>query len=595
MQNAELSAPLATEGTLTHALDHSNLDDAAEVAEFDLDLSFQTAAPHHCNAATVADLDEQAKLDLSDWLVSQSHTVSREAKKLLAHGKARQQQAVALLALELALFQTTDWEALLKGRGINPAGIKCRHKMARAVAATFGLDVSVDDAAIAKQASQMIDRLSLAVEWLANKIEGLGVDALQRITFDDGGVGRVVDLLMDHGGINAAAETQRAINNTPEADRDLKIEIDPDDAQRMLVSAGEKALREKAGVSDESMELSVSVVVEIAGKQFPVSLEPKFMDTVKERAFAAATEVDSAVDTLGELLQVGKLVEERETDLPVNNLDDPDAASTTMRLTTRHFVLRSDKSVLISPILAEKLGSPVVIAKPKYLLATPPTRTLWELETRGRRKAEANIADPMRRKFFTSSMGDYEGTQGLARLVLTTAAAGDEAKRAEDVGVLVQPLRSASGNLPLDVSAASFKAEFELTATMLRAMAKDMPSKAKASAKAKNGKAKSASAAELSINGTTGKIELGTKTITFDAQKPSKDGTVRLRGDHLLPIVNTLVGLPLVSLLGIAVDPTGGLRMTFSTKLADYEVYAPALMKDSDLPSNRYFKAIEAK
>jgi hypothetical protein len=185
--------------------------------------------------------------------------------------------------------------------------------------------------------------------------------------------------------------------------------------------------------------------------------------------------------------------------------------------------------------------------------------------------------------------------------VVTTEAAEDKGRRAEDVGVLVQPLRSVSGNLPLDVSAAAFKAEFEfdLTATMLRAVAKDLPSKtraaAKASAKAKGGKAKPATEVKLSVKGQTGKIELGAKAVSFDALTPSKDGTVRLRGDHLLAIVHTLVELPLTGVIGVAVDPTGGLRMTFSTKLADYEVYAPALMKDSDQPSNRYFKAIEAE
>jgi hypothetical protein len=271
-----------------------------------------------------------------------------------------------------------------------------------------------------------------------------------------------------------------------------------------------------------------------------------------------------------------------------------------MRLATRHFVLRPDKSVMISPILSEEQGSPVVIARLKDFMVVPPAGALWVLETKGRRKAEANIADPTRRKFFRSSVGDHEGTQGVARLVITTEAADDEGKRTDDVGVLVQPLRSASGNLPLDVAANAFKAgfEFSLTATMLRAMDKDLPTKPKAvvktSVKAKSSKTKP-SGAKLSISGEAGKIELGAKTIVFDLQSPTKDGAIRLRSEHLLAIVHTLAELPLTSHIGVAVDPTGGMRMTLSTKLADYEVYVPALMKDSDQPSNRYFKTIEVK
>jgi hypothetical protein len=631
MTHAEVSAPLATGGTPTAAStlavlesaqprvvdDHAlGLDAtiphaviAAEagtaIAKTGADreestLDFDTVSPVAGNAADVDGLSDEDQGAISDWLVSQSNKTFLDARMHERIGEARTFQAVAMLALDMALFPRRNWDAVLKERNIDPANVTSKHKAAKAVAAAFGLDQKAADQEARERASNDIDRLSLPVEWLTGKILAMKVEDRKKITFDQAGIQTLVQIIKDSGGLNAVAKKQRESNNTPAAERELKIDIHLEEGRKLLVSAGKVALRSKAGAKDDD-ELQVCVYVEIGGKQVPAPLDPKVIEDLKDKVFAAAAPVDSVVDTLGELFQIGKLVEERETDIPANHLDDPDASSTKMRLTTRLFVLRPDKSVLISPILAEDRGSPVIIARPTDFAVITPADAQWVLETKGRRKAEANIADPMRRKFFASSVGSAEGTQGVARLVVTTEAAEDKGRRAEDVGVLVQPLRSVSGNLPLDVSAAAFKAEFEfdLTATMLRAVAKDLPSKtraaAKASAKAKGGKAKPATEVKLSVKGQTGKIELGAKAVSFDALTPSKDGTVRLRGDHLLAIVHTLVELPLTGVIGVAVDPTGGLRMTFSTKLADYEVYAPALMKDSDQPSNRYFKAIEAE
>jgi len=595
---------LSFEAAVPHAESTADAEDVVAqgaLSHEESALDFDTVSPFSGSVADVEGLNDKDRGAISDWLVSQSNKTFLDAKTHERIGEARTFQAVAMLALDRALFPKRDWDAVLRDRGIDPASAASKHRAAKAVAAAFGLDRKATDLEVRERASNTIDRLALPVEWLTGRILDMNVEERSKITFDRDGIQALVQLIKDNGGLNAAGAKQRESNNTPEAERGLKIDINLVEGRKLLVSAGMKALRAHAGAKDDNDELRLCVYVEIGGKQVPTSLDPKVIEDLEDKVFAAAAPVDSAVDTLGELLQVGKLVEERETDVPVSNLDDPDDASTAMRLTTRHFVLRPDKSVLISPILAEETGSPVVIAKPRDFMLVPSAGALCVLETKGRRKAEANIADPMRRRFFTSSIGNHDGTQGVARLVLTTAAASDDNKRAEDVGVLVQPLRSASGNLPLDVSSAMFKAAFtfSLTATMLRAVAKDLPSKAKVatkvSVKAKGGKAKSATAAKLSIDGSAGKIEMGTKAIPFDVQTPSKNGAVRLRGDHLLGIVNTVSELPLVGVIGVEVDPTGGLRMTFSTKLAEYEVYAPALTGDSDQPSNRYFKAIEAK
>lgn len=554
-------------------------------------------APYAKSVADMEALDDDAKDAVSDWLVVQSGNRAKACANAEDFIHTQSLEAVAMLALDMALFPKKDWNAALRARDINPADITSKHPTAIAVAAAFGCNQAAEDSEVRKKATNDIDRFALPVEWLRDKILAMPAIERQAITFDRDGIRSLVQIIKDSGGMNAVAQVQRDLNKTPAAERGDKIEIDPEEARQLLIRGGKAAICAQAGVSNEAEdEIKVVVSVEIGGRQIPVNLEPKVIESFKDKVFEAAVAADPKVDALGELLQVGKLVEERPTGIPANRLDDPKDSGTTMRLATRHFVLRSDKTVLISPILAEGLAVTAVVAKPKHLDIFPEGDQLWELETRMRRKAEANIADPKRRKFFKLDHGSFEGTQGVDRLVITTAAAYDEKARSEDVGILVQPLRSAEGNLPVDVTSVPFKEEitFVLTTATFYSIARALPSRAKTAAKAKSGKSKSAAVAKLTVGQNKGALELGLKNIPFDAQDLSKSGSVRLLGEHVLAIFHTVAELPLSGDVCIAVDPSGAVRFSFSTELAEYDAYAPALTKDSNQPSNRYFAVIKA-
>lgn len=360
-------------------------------------------APHASNAADVDSLDDDAKMEISVWLVTQSDKAFKGSKVFEALGEARSYQTVAMLALDLALFPKKDWDMALRARDINPENVKYKYVSAKAVAAALGLDPRAEDDKVRDKAQRDIDRLSPSVDWLMNKILAMTMEERKTITFDDAGIAALVQVLKNKG-LTEAAKAQRDFSNTPEAERGLKIEISANQGHDVLVKAGKQALCSQAGSGEDGIEPEIVVLAEIGGKQIPVPLDQKLLRAIRDHVFAAAAPVDPAVDMLGELLQIGKMVEERETNLPTNDIDDPKDPSTKKRLTTRHFVLRPDKSVLISPILAEGLGSPVVVAKLPDFIVDVPEGELLELETRGRRKAEANIADPSRRRFSSPAL-----------------------------------------------------------------------------------------------------------------------------------------------------------------------------------------------
>src|SRR5690606_27213186 len=135
---------------------------------------------------------------------------------------------------------------------------------------------------------------------------------------------------------------------------------------------------------------SLALAVEVDGKPVSAPTKLDLESPLLSQALCSLAPVDPLVDTLGELLQVGPMVAEVKTDIPVDGLKDATDPATKKRLASRHFVLKPDGTMLISPILNPE--GPVVVVKTTQPILTDWPKTLHHFHTFGRRKAEVNIA-----------------------------------------------------------------------------------------------------------------------------------------------------------------------------------------------------------
>ncbi len=549
----------------------------------------KSAEPVPANVATfsladIAGLDEAVKVQISDNWTALRQKAGSEAMNGMLLGDARTKRSIAMLAIQLAVFPDSSWTEQAKEIGVDTDMIKSKHPVAMPLVATFGFKPYSDDPKVAKQHGQYVDRWSLTVEGLKNLILGLSREEFEQITLDENGIKAVEKLLEDAGGVNElAAQQRKAKRQTPE-EREWRIDLAPAKVKAHLEDRGRQTLL--AGVKGNGTpSISLALAIEVDGKPVSAPTKLDLASPLLSQALCSFAPVDPLVDTIGELLQAGTMVEEPKTDTPVNELDDPSDPKTKMRLASRQFVLKPDGSMLISPILNPE--SPVVVVKTTVPILTDWPKTLHHFQTFGRRKAEVNIAAPERRRLFDMRVEGPGDTLGHCRVVLTTnvATTPEDAKR--DVGFLIEPLRSEQGILPLDVLDSEFKAkaklEFALDANAQQLLFGIL------------GGLKSAGdeAVTVNLDGTHVKFSTTRQLLKLGA-KTAKTGAVKIWASHLRAVVSTLTGLPLIedSVVTFATDLDGAVRFSFTTERADYAVFLPALSNDGK-PSNRYFTKMD--
>lgn len=527
-------------------------------------------------------LDEGRKAKLSSDLSALRLKAGSEASNAVLLGDARTLRSIAILAVQMAVFPDTNWtdEA---ANIVDTDKIKSKHPAAMAVAGTFCLMPYSEDAKVAKQHSQYLDRYALAAEGLKNLILALPADEFEKITLNDAGIRAVEKLLEDAGGINQLASQQRKENRQTPDEREWRIDLAPAEVKAILEVRGREALlADVKGKGEPS--ISLALAVEVDGKPALAPTKLDLESPLLSQALCSLAPVDPRVDALGELLQVGSMVVEVNTGTPVNQLDDPTDPRTKMRLASRHFVLKPDGSILISPILNPE--SPVVVVKTTQPILPDWPKALHHFQTFGRRKAEVNIAAPERRKLFDMQVDVPGETRGHCRVVLTTNAAATPEDRKRDVGFLVEPLRSEPGNYPLDVLDSDFvdraKLEFPMDGNAQQLLFGIV------------GSLKSAGDEAVTVNLDGTHVRFSTKRQLLKLQaKTAKTGTVEVRAAHLNAVVSTLAGLPLIpdSVVTFATDLDGAVRVSFTTERADYAVFLPAVMAKGGL-SNRYLPQI---
>ena len=546
------------------------------------------ATPTVSDAKTVSVVDvggmlEAEKRDLSERIAPRRLEVGADATGTALRGDKLMLLGVSWLALAWIACPGWDWAEEVKRRQINTGAIKSKHKFAFATAATFKLDPNHETPEIAKQHGQLVDRLSLAGEGLVAIIEKLPLDERNAITIDDAGAEEVAALLKKAGGINAVAAAQRVENRKTPAERDHQIALDPTKANEYLVRAGTDALLGQAeGVTENDATVTLALAVNVGGQTVHLEVDAGLADAALAQALKAQAPVDPVVDTIGEILQVGKMIEEVETDHPKNPLADREDDDTEMRPASRHIVFIPDGTMRVSPILNP--DSPVVLVQTTQpVLADWPTKPC-HLQAQSRRRVEANIASPDRRKLFKVRVEEPGKTLGHSRLLFTTEVAAEPKNGKAEVGVLVEPLRSKQENYPLDVRHEDFKPDWEFP---LSGAARQLLVGFVSAIKSPRDKA-----VTVNMNGSEAEFAFGKGSQTVDADTPT-GGKVSVMARHLQSALTTIVALPLVkNSLTFAADREGAVRISFSTERAAYAVFIPALKADGGL-SNRYFTPIK--
>ncbi len=543
-------------------------------------------APASIEAISLADADgmlDAEKRSLGERIAPRRLEVGADATGSALRGDKLMLLGVAWLALSWIAFPTWDWAEEVKKRGINTGAIKSKHKLAFATAATFNLDPSHKTPEIAKQHGQLVDRLSLAAEGLVGIIEKLPLDERSAITFDDEGADKIAAYLKKAGGINAVAAATRAENRKTPVERDHQIALDPAKASEYLVEAGRRALLDNAeGVTDKGATLTLALAAKMDGEIVLVEADAGLADAVLEQALKAQAPVDPIVDTMGEILQVGTMIEEVETDHPKDNLKDAKDEDTEKRPAFRHVVFMPDGTMRVSPILNP--DSPVVLVQTAQPVLADWPKMPCHLQAQSRRIVEANIANPDRRKLFTAHVEDPGKTLGHARLVFTTDVAAEPANGKAEVGVLVEPLRSKQENYPLDVRHKDFAPDWEFP---LGLSARQLLMGFVSTIKSPGGKAVTIDVGEGEAN-----FGFGKNCQTVDAATPAK-GKVKVMARHLQSALTTIATLPLIKdSVTFAADRDGAVRITFATARAEYAVFIPAVMANNAL-SNRWIAPIK--
>lgn len=547
-----------------------------------------TSAVSDAKAVTLVDVDgmlEVEKRNLSERIAPRRLEVGADATRSALRGDKLMLLGVSWLALAWIAFPGWEWAEEVKKQQINSGAIKSKHKLAFATAATFNLDPSHKNPDIAKQHGQLVDRLSLAAEGLVGIIEKLPLDERSTITFDDEGADKVVAYLKQAGGINAIAAATRADNNRTPAERDHQIVLNPAKANEYLVEAGKQALLDQAqGIEDNEATVTLALAVKVGDETVHVEADAGLSDMVLAQALKAQAPVDPIVNTIGEILQVGTMIEEVETDKPKDHLADPKAEDTQMRDASRHVVFMPDGTMRVSPILNP--DSPVVMVQTvQPVLADWPTMPC-HLQAQSRRIVEANIANPDRRKLFKTRVEDPGKTMGHCRLVFATEVALEPKNGKAEVKVLVEPLRSKQENYPLDVRHGDFAPDWEFP---LGLSAWQLIMSFVSAIKTPGDRAIS-----INMNGSEAEFVFGKNSQSVDAASSTK-GKVSVMARHLRSALMTIATLPLVKdSVTFAADRDGAVRIAFGTVRANYAVFIPAVMANKSL-SNRYFTPIKVK
>lgn len=522
------------------------------------------SSPEHTAEMEVgsADATSATPFTWDEWSHAR-RTLGQDSQSEFEGSRAKLKDACAMLAIEIARRPGYDWagEAADLMLDIPKSG----HKYMAATAATFGAHASDDKAKKARSA--FLDRIALSVEWLVDRV----IAKPDAYPADQTGTEALVNLIDDKGGLSKIAGLQRDLNGGKKqpATRTAKIVLDAATVRNERIERARKQLEQ--GKPSDGAVFKLGFIYE-DGTQTSVGVTLDATDERLEQALLDMDVIDPLVDRLGELLQAGQMVAEEETTALVDPLDDPEDPEHGFRNAYRHFVFADREPVVISPILVS--SSVIVRATPLVGLFSKALGVPCHLRTRERRIMEANIADRERRKVFSGEVSSAGKTSGVFRFEVKTAAAADEKDNGRNVGVLVEPLRSAQGNLPLTVdlkrltpsieghiSLGSWKSRHDgYVAIVTKPVGKAATLRQK-----------------HSLSPTSWKISSAKKDDARDVIGTGLVTEVEVMAGDFHRVSRIIAALPVLGQITVKAERHTGLCLAFATQHFSYEVYIPAL------------------
>lgn len=528
------------------------------------------ASPNHAaeaNAPPLEAITSATQFPWDEW----SHvrrTLGQDSQSEFEGSRAKLKDAAAMLAIEIANRPNYDWAGEAADLMLDVP--KSGHKYMAATVATFGARASDDKAKKARSA--FLDRMALSVEWLAARVMAKP-DAYPA---DEAGIETLVKLIDEKGGMARIAGLQRDLNGGKRqpARRTAKIALDPATVRNERIERARKQLEQ--GKPSDGAVVKLGFIYE-DGSQTSVGVTLAATDERLEQALLDMEVIDPLVDRLGELLQAGQMVAEEETTALADPLDDPEDPEHGFRNAFRHFVFVDGEPVVISPILVS--SSVIVRATPIVGLFSEALDAPCHLRTRERRIMEANIADRERRKVFSGKVSSAGKTSGVFRFEVKTEAAANEKDNGRNVGVLVEPLRSTQGNLPLTIDlkrlTPSIEGHISLVAWKSRhdgyvAIATKPVGKA-AGIRQKH-----------SLSPTSWKIVSSKKDDARDVTGTGLVTDVEVMAGDFYRVSQIIATLPVIGQITVRAERHTGLCLAFATQHFSYEVYIPALTTSGD-------------
>ncbi len=471
-------------------------------------------------------------------------------------GREKLKKAVAMAALEIVHRADHDWRAEAEELGLEVP--KSDHPYMVQVVVTFG--AATDDIDARQKLAKFLDRQALAVQWVVSEVS----KNLEKYDASDESIAALMDLLDDQGGITAISAAQRQTNskNKKPSKRTSheRIDLDGQKTRDIRISRARKKLGEKAGAG----EISLGFVYD-EGDTKKVAITIPSNDAQIEAALLLVDVTEPLIDQVGELLQAGNMIAEDLTDQPRDELDDPENPESGFRPAFRHVTFGNGAGIVVSPILAE--AAVVMVATPLEPFLPERLDTLCHFRTRERRIMQANIADPSRRPVFSGHWGDVGDTAGVFRFVATTQAASDVEE--EEFSVLIEPLRSRVGNLPLNVHLDRFSPQFTGRFSLRAWRARNAEFVAKAI------KVKKGDKVEHHFKAESWKISAMKKDDERDISGTGT-ATVAVMDIDFVAVSKTIADLPVQGDIEVKADRSTGICLSFRTLRFDYTVVIPA-------------------
>lgn len=533
--------------------------------------SAAVAAPKAQTAADLEKLDDATRTSLGNVWADHCQQVGQEFQSLDARRDSYLQRAIAALALSIALFPATDWAAKVDAMRIGSANIKSKHRAAMAVVATFGLNPHQSNKAKAKLDGQTLDRNALATEWLANHVAQLDSNAKAALTLDDAGVDQLCQVLVANGGTRVVGDLQRAANREAVAAGRLRLAIHKQGAAPIIEERGERCFRAQHGIA-AGAPLPFTIDVKVGDAQAAFTIPEKLVAAIRSSVFESVAGVDPLVDALGEMMKVSTVV-------PHQLAGAAAAVAPEMGAGSRQVVLRTDRSVQISTMPASIVVNPVLIVRPATQIIDPWPTNVCRMESEGWQFAEANLTDADRRKYFGASVEVDAGSP--SSITLTTAIGADTSI---DETIALAPLVKGMAAYPIEFDTSSFTAdfEFEVETDSLTDWRDEAASKLR----------DTKSLVKLVATGTGASLKAGKHNLTVAQTGAMTAGQVYLRGTDFVAVAKAIDGLDLTNNAKVSfeIDQDLGMRVSFATSLATYELYVPVVQAGSFVPFTHGFR-----